>query len=106
MFYIKRADSELSVDKALTKYAEAQKPASAGALPHKAGSRTDRKNKVRDVRESLLMSKAELARKAGLSVLTVGRIESGINCRMDTKRKIILALGMTLADKEKVFPES
>ena len=63
------------------------------------------KNFVRAIRESLLMSKAELARKAGLSVLTVGRIENGVDCRMDTKRKLILALGLTLADKEKVFPE-
>lgn len=61
------------------------------------------KNSVKAIRESLLMSKAELARKAGLSVLTVSRIENGIDCRMDTKRKIILALGLTLADKEKVF---
>lgn len=63
------------------------------------------KSNVRKIRESLLMSKAELARKAGLSVLTVGRIENGIDCRMDTKRKIILALGLSLEDKEKVFPE-
>lgn len=67
--------------------------------------KSKRKNYVQSIRESLLMSKAELARKAGLSVLTVGRIEQGIDCRMDTKRKIILALGLTLADKEKVFAE-
>ncbi len=51
------------------------------------------------------MSKAELARKAGLSALTIDRVEDGMNCRMDTKRKIILALGFKLTDKEKVFPE-
>ena len=49
------------------------------------------------------MSKAELARKAGLSALTIDRVESGLPCRMDTKRKIILALGLTLTDKHKVF---
>ncbi len=65
-----------------------------------------RTNAVRKIRENLLMSKAELARKAGVSVLTVSRIENGIACRMDTKRKIILALGYTLVDREKVFPES
>lgn len=61
-------------------------------------------NNVRKVRESLLMSKAELARKAGLSALTVDRVEKGMECRMDTKRKILLGLGLTVADKNKVFP--
>ena len=51
------------------------------------------------------MSKAELARKASLSALTIDRVEAGYNCRMDTKRKIILALGLTLSDKDKVFGE-
>ncbi len=61
------------------------------------------KNNVRQIRESLLMSKAELARKAGVSALTIDRIEKGMNCRMDTKRKIILALGFKLSEKDKVF---
>ncbi len=64
---------------------------------------TKKRNNVKKIRESLLMSKAELARKAGLSALTIDRIESGHNCRMDTKRKIILALGLRLADKDRVF---
>ncbi len=62
-------------------------------------------NNLRKIRESLLMSKAELARKAGLSALTIDRVEAGFSCRMDTKRKIILALGLTLSDKDKVFEE-
>lgn len=62
------------------------------------------KNNVRLIREELLVSKAELGRKAGLSALTIDRVESGMNCRMDTKRKIILALGLQLSDKNKVFP--
>lgn len=61
------------------------------------------KNNVKKIRESQLMSKAELARRASVSVLTVDRIEKGMRCRMDTKRKIILALGLKLADKNKVF---
>ena len=61
------------------------------------------KNKVRKLRESLLMSKAELARKAGVSTLTVDRVEGGKDCRMDTKRKIIQALGFELKEKHKVF---
>ncbi len=51
------------------------------------------------------MSKAELARKAGVSTLTIDRIERGENCRMDTKRKIILALGYKLSEKTRVFSD-
>lgn len=60
-------------------------------------------NNVRSLREDLLLTKAELARKAGVSALTVTRVERGAECRVDTKRKIILALGLQPADKEKVF---
>lgn len=63
------------------------------------------KNRVRQIRESLLLSKAELARKAGVSPITVDRIEGGASCRLATKRKIILALGLDLVDRAKVFPE-
>lgn len=62
-------------------------------------------NNVQRFREELLMSKAELARKAQLSALTIDRVESGMQCRMDTKRKILLALGLKLTDKDRVFPE-
>lgn len=69
-----------------------------------AKARAERlKNNVRRLREERLLSKAELARKAGLSALTIDRVESGMPCRMDTKRKIILALGMTIEEKDKVF---
>lgn len=61
-------------------------------------------NRVREIRESLLMSKAELARKANLSPITVDRIERGAQCRMATMRKIILALGFDVHEREKVFP--
>lgn len=67
------------------------------------GSGNRSPNNVRKIREALLLSKAELARKAGVSALTIDRIESGYSCRMDTKRKIILALGMKLSDKNRVF---
>ena len=62
-------------------------------------------NLVRKIREQLLISKSELARKAGVSSLTIDRVENGMSCRMDTKRRIILALGYKLSDKEKVFPD-
>jgi DNA-binding XRE family transcriptional regulator len=60
-------------------------------------------NNVQRLREDQLLTKAELARKAGVSPLTVARIEAGQECRVDTKRKIILALGMTPSDRAKVF---
>jgi DNA-binding XRE family transcriptional regulator len=49
------------------------------------------------------MSKAELARKAGVSVLTIDRKEKGGSCRLDTKKKIILALDLKLSEKNKIF---
>ena len=60
-------------------------------------------NNVRAHREGQLLTKAELARKAGISPLTLTRIESGRDCRVDTKRKVLLALGFRPVDKDKVF---
>lgn len=62
-------------------------------------------NCLNKIRESLLISKSELARRAKLSPITISRIEKGFDCRMETKRKIILALGLKLSDKEKIFNE-
>lgn len=58
---------------------------------------------LKQYRERLLLSKAELARKAGLSTLTIDRVEKGKTCRLATKRKIILALGLNLSEREKIF---
>lgn len=77
--------------KPMSKYAQQTKPKGGNAL--------------RNFRESLLMSKAELARKARVSPITISRIEDGYPCRMDTKRKIILALGLNLSEKHKVFSD-
>ncbi|MBS1152230.1 MAG: transcriptional regulator, family [Myxococcaceae bacterium] len=60
-------------------------------------------NNVQVLREERLLSKAELARRAGVSALTIDRVERGEECRLDTKRKIILALGLRVTDKDKVF---
>jgi len=62
-------------------------------------------NNVKKIRESKLLSKAELARKANVSSLTIDRIERGEACRLETMRKIILALGYTLDEKNKVFQD-
>lgn len=62
-------------------------------------------NTVKKLREERLMSKAELARLAGVSPITIDRIERGEECRMETKRKILLALGFSLSEKKKVFQD-
>ncbi len=61
------------------------------------------RNNVRRMRMERMMSKAELARRAGLSTLTIDRVEKGMSCRMDTKRKILEALGLTPSDRTAVF---
>lgn len=63
------------------------------------------KNNLRKVREDQLVSKAELARRAGVSVLTIDRIERGERCRHATKRLILEAFGIDLVDSHKVFPD-
>lgn len=75
------------------------------AETYKTGVAVREPNNVRKIREGLLLSKAELARRAGISVLTLDRVEKGMPCRMDTKRKIILSLGLQLSDRGKVFTD-
>jgi len=53
-----------------------------------------------------MMSKAELARRAGVSTLTIDRVERGMSCRMDTKRKILEALGLKPSDRVMVFGDA
>ncbi len=63
------------------------------------------KNNARRLRMERMMSKAELARRAGVSTLTIDRVERGLSCRMDTKRKIIEALGLKPSDRSMVFAD-
>ena len=63
-----------------------------------------RRNRVRELRENRLMTQAQLARKAKVALRTIHSVEKGMNCRMDTKRKILLALGMRFEDMDHVFP--
>lgn len=60
-------------------------------------------NSLKRYREEILISKSELARKAGLSPLTIDRIEKGRGCRLETKKKIIQALDLKLSEKNKIF---
>lgn len=78
------------------------------ATKEKAGSGARKKtikNNVRKIRMEKMMSKAELARRAGMSTLTIDRVERGMPCRMDTKRKILEALGLKPSDRVMVFGE-
>ena len=61
-------------------------------------------NRVRELRENKLMTQAQLARKAKVALRTIHSVEKGMNCRMDTKRKILLALGKRFEEKDQVFP--
>jgi DNA-binding XRE family transcriptional regulator len=62
-------------------------------------------NKLAEFREQRLMSRAELARKAEISPLTILKIENGQRCRPETARKIIVGLGYTMDDKDSLFQE-
>ena len=57
-------------------------------------------NPLKRYREEILVSKSELARQAGLSILTIDRIEKGKSCRVATKRRIIQALGLKESEKK------
>lgn len=63
----------------------------------------NQQNNVKKIREAKMLSKAELARMAGISPLTIDRIEKGKPCRMATKRKILLALGLKVHQRQRVF---
>ena len=58
-----------------------------------------RRNRVRELRENKLMTQAQLAKKAKVALRTIHSVEKGMNCRMDTKRKILLALGIPFDQK-------
>ena len=60
-------------------------------------------NNLQRFREALMMSKAELARKSGLSTLTIDRVEAGRPCRLDTKRKLLQALQLRVDDQDRIF---
>jgi DNA-binding XRE family transcriptional regulator len=85
---------------------EAQKKEKAAHPRAHSHANKKSKNNVRKMRMERMMSKAELARRAGLSTLTVDRVERGMSCRMDTKRKILEALGLKPQDRVMVFGDS
>jgi len=50
-------------------------------------------NPLKEAREKLMLTKSELARKAGVSLNTIHRLERGKSGRLNSKRKIVKALG-------------
>jgi len=80
----------------------AEKAEKTAAPAHRHGAKKVRNN-VRRMRTERMMSKAELARRAVMSTLTIDRVERGLPCRMDTKRKILEALGLKPTDRVAVF---
>ncbi len=62
-------------------------------------------NPVRKRRLDLYLSQQELARRADVVVRTIQSVEKGMNCRMDTKRKLLKALGVPFERRQEVFRE-
>ena len=91
-----KASEETSLDSSAS-----NKTAKNSSVKAKPGS----DNNVKKFRMERMMSKAELARRAQLSALTIDRVEKNMPCRMDTKRKILEALGLTPMDRVAVFGE-
>ena len=89
-------------DELAPKNEDATKEAKGSARAQKS----TKKNNVRKLRTERMMSKAELARRAGLSTLTIDRVERGMKARMDTKRKILEALGLKPTDRVMVFGDA
>ncbi len=61
------------------------------------------RSRVRELRENRLMTQVQLAKKAKVAVRTIQAIEKGMECRMFTKRKILLAFGLSLDQMDQVF---
>jgi DNA-binding XRE family transcriptional regulator len=68
-------------------------------------SSTREANPIRRLREELLMTREELAERAGVSLRTVWSVENGRRCRVPTKRRILHALGVAKRRHREVFPK-
>ncbi|MEO0082159.1 MAG: helix-turn-helix transcriptional regulator [candidate division WOR-3 bacterium] len=62
-------------------------------------------NRVKYYRMKLMLSRRELANKAGISVEALCKIENRTTIpRLPTMRKILIALGKDVSEAETVFP--
>ena len=98
-------DEKAVAGKATAEAGAAPASSSSKAEPSRKGEPGVHPNNVRRIRIERMMSKAELARRANVSVLTIDRVEKGFGCRMDTKRKILEALGLQPSAAKEVFPD-
>jgi DNA-binding XRE family transcriptional regulator len=64
------------------------------------------RNHLKEIREAKMLGKTELARLAGVSPLTINRIERGMRCRIKSQRQIVLALGLKLSQRRRVFHDN
>jgi len=63
----------------------------------------EKKSNFRRKREEMLMSRADLAHKSGVSIQTIVRIERGKPCRVQTRHKLLVALNLSISDDEWLF---
>jgi DNA-binding XRE family transcriptional regulator len=75
----------------------------ATALPPGPGGEVD-VHPIRRLREEALMTREELAARAGVSLRTIWSIEHGRPCRAPTKRRILKALGVPKRRHHEFFP--
>ena len=54
--------------------------------------------------DNRLMTREELAERAGVSLRTIWSVEKGMPCRLVTKRRILQALGVAKRNHAQVFP--
>jgi DNA-binding XRE family transcriptional regulator len=67
------------------------------------------KNNLKEIREARMLGKtelAELAKLAGVSPLTIDRIERGMPCRIKSQRQIVLALGLKISQRRRIFHDN
>ena len=64
------------------------------------------KNNLKEIREAKMLGKTELAKLAGVSPLTIDRIERGMPCRIKSQRQIVLALGLKVSERRTVFHDN
>src|SRR5262249_47531147 len=63
----------------------------------------ENRNNVRKLREARMWSKIELARRAGISPLTIDRIEKGIPSGIMTRGKIFMGLELKVSQRYRFF---
>jgi len=60
--------------------------------------------RLRAARRDRLLTQVQLARRAKLSIRTICAIEVGKPCRLDTKRKLLAALGIPFERWRELWP--